>query len=112
MIWLLLLLLARPIDVTVHPVFAVGKGDLVVYVKVEPHPDNRELKIEVDSGSFYQSTYKQLPGADAPRRISERFKDIPPGDYVVTAALLRAPNRVFTAEARHCRTGLDISCHD
>jgi hypothetical protein len=52
------------------------------------HADNRTLRVEADSGSFYRSSEVQLDGDKAPILTEFRLNSLPSGAYTVRATLI------------------------
>ncbi len=50
-------------------------------VRVAPHPDNRTLRIELDSPEFFRSSDVQLEGAQAAQNHFFSWRSLPPGSY-------------------------------
>ena len=61
---------------------------MTVRAYVTPSSDNRWLRIEADSGSFYRSSEVQLDGDKAPTLTEFRLNSLPSGEYTVMAALI------------------------
>jgi hypothetical protein len=73
------------IAVHVTPPIAPEPATVRIRTTVEPHTSNRQLQVTVDSGEFYRSSMQQLDGASAPRTTMFELRDLPSGDYQVTA---------------------------
>ena len=58
-----------------------------VLVFVEPHADNRLLKIEVDGTPLYRASDVELEGAHAKRAHLLEVKEVMAGEYVVRAVV-------------------------
>lgn len=69
----------------VTPRFAFTPTWVRALVQVLRHPDNRLLRIAIDSGGYYRSSDIQLDGADAPRSHFFVWKSLPPGNYCLEA---------------------------
>ena len=72
---------------------------------VVPHADNRRLRIEADSGSFYRSSETQLDGDKAPMLTEFRLKSLPSGKYTVKATLFDATGQATVVQ----RTAIVLS---
>jgi hypothetical protein len=51
------------------------------------------VEIIADSPDFYRSSLIQLEGERAPRTLSLRFRDLPPGEYAFAADLTDVAGR-------------------
>ncbi|MGH9202989.1 MAG: hypothetical protein ACRD2A_17325 [Vicinamibacterales bacterium] len=56
-------------------------------VRVSPHPDNRLLRITLDSPNFYRSSDIELEGADAARSHFFSWKSLPAGRYDIVVTI-------------------------
>jgi hypothetical protein len=77
------------VAVRVSPNFSMAPATIRVVVTVEPDADNRELELVADSGVFYTSSTVQLDGGKAPRLQSFVLKELPAGNYEVSARVLQ-----------------------
>ena len=75
------------------PSVCYSPGLVNVRLTIEPHPANRAVEIIADSADFFRSSLIQLEGDRAPRTMSLRFRDLPPGEYAVVADLTDAAGR-------------------
>jgi hypothetical protein len=57
-------------------------------VRVAPHKDNRALRVEIDSPSFYRSSEIELEGDRAAQNHFFSWKSLPPGVYSVAVTVL------------------------
>ncbi len=87
----------------VSPRVAFGPVDVTTLVQVEPHAENRRLRVVLDSGEYYFSTDIQLDGAEAPKSHFVSWRAVRPGRYVLTAAVYHASGKV-----NQCRRELRI----
>lgn len=78
------------VEVRVSPAASNAPATVRVTVTVPPHPDNREVTIELDCVAYYTSTSDSLEGEDEPRTTMRVFKALPAGEYEVRAILERA----------------------
>ena len=69
------------------PRFAYEPSTVNVEVVVEPDTANRAVDIVADSENFYRSSRVELEGANAPRVTTISFRDLPAGDYDISAML-------------------------
>jgi len=74
----------------VTPNVSSAPSTVTVRAYVEQSAENRGLRIEADSGSFYRSSQIQLDGDKAPLLTEFRFASLPSGEYTVIATLLDA----------------------
>jgi hypothetical protein len=66
---------------------AYAPADVWLTTAVEPHADNRRLRVEADSGNYYRSSEFDLAGVDAARTQAIEWVDLPVGEYVIRATL-------------------------
>ena len=78
------------ISIRVSPSFAFAPAELVISATIAPDADNRAVEITVDSSQFYRSSELPLDGTRAPKTTTVQFHAVPPGEYDVTAAVIRA----------------------
>jgi len=80
---------AEPVvDLTVKGHVLTAPATLMMTVRVAPDARNRGLAITADSADFARSSTIELDGADEPPVHQMLFKDLPEGDYVVSAKLI------------------------
>lgn len=70
--------------------YDAGNQILRVEVIVEPHEDNRELRIEVDVEKTFCAATRPLDGAREKRLHTIECRRLPPGDYEITATVYDA----------------------
>jgi hypothetical protein len=70
------------------PQVAYAPARVSVRTTIEADVDNRALEIVVDSDNFYRSSLIELNGDHAPRTSVIEFRDLPEGQYIVSATLL------------------------
>jgi hypothetical protein len=75
------------LEVQLRPRFVSSQGFVRSMVRVLPHPDNRLLRMEIDSENYYRSSDIQLEGANAARIHSLDWAGLPPGNYQVVATV-------------------------
>ena len=80
---------AEPIRVRVVPAFALNPADVTVETVIEPDVRNRGVEITVDSANFFTTSTVTLEGERAPRVRTTRFRQLPAGNYEVSATLVR-----------------------
>jgi hypothetical protein len=80
---------AGPAIHSMHVTPAVGfEGtDLRVLVRITPHADERRLSLVVEGPRFYASTERQLDGEASARAHLFAWRQLPTGDYRITATL-------------------------
>jgi hypothetical protein len=61
---------------------------LVVRTSVEVDADNRALEVSAESDSYFRSSRVPLDGSRAPRFNEFIFRDLPVGEFQVTATLI------------------------
>lgn len=76
------------LSLRVTPNVSSAPSTVTVRAYVTPNADNRWLRIEADSGSFYRSSEIQLDGDKAPTLTEFRLNSLPSGEYTVAAALI------------------------
>ncbi|MGH9204364.1 MAG: hypothetical protein ACRD2A_24310, partial [Vicinamibacterales bacterium] len=64
---------------------------------VERNAANRLLEITADSSDFYRSSTINLEGAQAPRTTEVALKNLPGGEYTISAVLVDELGRRSTA---------------
>jgi hypothetical protein len=80
---------------------APAPAQLRVLATVEAHTDNRELEVVAESASFFRSSSVSLEGDRAPRLNEFLFRNLPSGQYEVTATLKGAQGRHRAVQSRH-----------
>ena len=89
-----------PLGVVVEgPVYRFEPSSVRVRIRVQPDPSNRGLLVKLLSEDYETSSYEQLDGESAPIIRWKDFRDIPAGNYLVIAALIRPPQGYLTARA-------------
>ncbi len=71
----------------VTPNVSSAPSNVMVKATIPPDADNRWLRIEADSGSFFRSSSIQLDGDKAPTVTEIRLSNLPSGEYAVSAVL-------------------------
>jgi hypothetical protein len=61
--------------------------EMRVFVQVNPHSDNRFLRLVIDTGDYYRSTDIPLDGADAPKSHFLVWRAVPAGGYTFSATV-------------------------
>jgi hypothetical protein len=71
---------------------------LRVRVRVDPDDANRALRVEAD-GAMFRSSQFDLHGADDRATWTIEWRELPAGDYRITARVGRSDGSVWTATA-------------
>jgi len=79
---------SEKLSLRVTPNVSSAPSTVMVRAYVTPNAENRWLRIEADSGSFYRSSEIQLEGDKAPMLTEFRLNSLPSGEYDVVAALI------------------------
>ena len=67
--------------------YTFSPGYVRSLVRVSPHPDNRLLRVTLDSADYYRSSDIELDGADAARSHFLNWTSLPAGHYDIVATL-------------------------
>ena len=70
------------------PRFVSAPGYLRSLIRVAPNADNRLMRVEIDSESYYRSSDIQLDGASAPMSHFMDWKEVPAGKYDLIVTVL------------------------
>lgn len=81
---------SEKLSLRVTPNVSSAPSTVTVRAYVTPSSDNRWLRIEADSGSFFRSSEIQLDGDKAPTLTEFRLNSLPSGEYTVMAALINS----------------------
>ena len=95
------------VTLTLSPAHAFAPATVRIRARIEPNADNRVLTIVADGPNFYRSSDVPLDGEEAPRTVELWFKDVPAGDYEVSANLTTTSDRQRVT-ARSSMTVLSI----
>lgn len=79
----------RPLDLSVTPRVTHSPGTIRVTATIDRHQANRKIIIEAESPAFYRSSSRNLDGADAARKDTRVFDNLPEGTYEIRATLER-----------------------
>jgi len=101
---------STPVEVRTNPRVAHPGKPVTVFVKVEPHEDNRWLNISISSPNRYESTTEQLEGIHAPEVRTVSFHRLPAGRYIVSADLQRKDDKTLHSETTFCLIGMNEPC--
>ncbi|MBI2834427.1 MAG: hypothetical protein HYX76_08375 [Acidobacteria bacterium] len=78
-----------PVSLLLPQRIAPAYSDVFVTARVPRHTDNRLLRVQVDNGdTFLRATDFQLDGEEAPIAYQVQWRDLPQGDYAVTAVVI------------------------
>ena len=80
---------SEPIRVRVVPAFALNPADVSVETVIEPDIKNRGVEVTVDSPNFFATSTVSLEGDRAPRVRTTHFRQLPAGNYEVSATLVQ-----------------------
>jgi hypothetical protein len=79
---------AQPVAaLDIRPRLAFAGSDVRILVRVPPDPDNRRLRVTIDSGSFARTSEIDLEGVRAPGAHWFNLPALPAGDYLVEAVV-------------------------
>jgi len=87
----------QAITVRVSPVMMRQPASIRITATVEPDERNRTLAISAESVGYATAHQIQLEGINAPRVLETEFRDIPQGNYDVTATVVGTGRRRVTA---------------
>ena len=88
-LWMSMAAAAEPVvDLKIRGHVLTAPATLMVTVRISPDSRNRSLAITADSADFVRRSTIELDGAEEPPVHQMSFKDLPEGDYVVTAEVL------------------------
>lgn len=79
---------SQELNVRVTPVMAREPAALRIQAVIEADDRNRSLEITARSIDYVRSSQIQLDGRDAQRVWDVEFRDVPHGNYEVTATLM------------------------
>jgi hypothetical protein len=100
------------VEVRVSSRFAVAQETVRSLVRVAPHPDNRLLRVAIDSPDFFRSSDVPLEGALAARNHFFAWKALPPGSYELVVIVMGADGprtrRQLTFEVVGAAPGADF----
>ena len=86
----------------VYPQSCFAPCTLRVQTRVEPHQDNRAVIWEVQGENYYSQSSIGLNGDQTPPTQDARFyRDLPEGDYTVSAAVMRTPEKIVGLTTIH-----------
>ena len=79
---------SQQVRVRVSPQISMAPADVIVYVTVERSADNRMLRVSAQSEDFFRSSEVPLEGEGSARISILRFRELPSGEYDVTADVI------------------------
>jgi hypothetical protein len=79
---------SEKLSLRVTPNVSSAPSTVMVRAYVTPNAENRWLRNDADSGSFYRSSEIQLEGDKAPMLTEFRLNSLPSGEYTVAAMLI------------------------
>jgi hypothetical protein len=85
------------LTITVDPNVAVSPATVWIRTEVEPDASNRALEIIVDSAEFFSSSEVRLDGEHTSRVSALKLRDLPAGEYRITATLTAADGQRWVA---------------
>jgi hypothetical protein len=91
----------EPLSIQVSPAISLAPANLVIRARLEPDADNRAMEVVVESGEFYRSSAIQLDGDRAPRTTTFEFRNVPPGEYEVSALVIGTDGQQRALERSH-----------
>lgn len=88
----------RPITIQLSQHVCQSPCELRIRMRIEPHPDNRKARIDVEGPRLARGSEFPLEGDSAPRTVEVWYHGLPGGSYGVRAALARvgAKNPIYT----------------
>ena len=88
-LWMSMAPAAEPVvDLKIRGHLLTAPATLMATVRIAPDSRNRGLAITADSADFVRRSTIQLDGAEEPPVHQVLIKDLPEGEYVVTAEVL------------------------
>jgi len=91
------------VHIRIWPAFSIEPADALVQVSVERDAENRLLTVTGDSGEFSWRSDRPLDGESGPRTSAFRCRDLPAGEYEVTAQIFGRDGRERAVARRHLR---------
>jgi hypothetical protein len=87
----------QAVTIRVSPAMVRQPAAIRIVTTIEPDERNRTLAITAASAGYSTASQMQLEGIDAPRVWETEFRDIPQGNYDVTATVIGTGGRRATA---------------
>lgn len=94
-----------PVSVRANPSVSMAPATVQLSVTVQPDARNRLLTVMTDSGQFYRSSEMPLDGENSSRVQVFTFKNLPAGEYLVSARVGRDDGSDRVAETQLMVTG-------
>jgi len=91
------------VHIRIWPAFSFEPANALVHVSVERDPENRLLTVSGDSGEFFRRSDRPLDGESGPRTSVFYCRDLPAGDYEVTAQIFGRDGRERAVARRQLR---------
>jgi hypothetical protein len=76
------------VEIRLSTRFAMEQEIVRGLIRVAPHPDNRFLRVEIDSPDFFRGSDVTLEGELAARNHFFSWKSLPPGSYELVVTVL------------------------
>lgn len=83
-----LALAKQGVEVRLSARYATAQEMVRSLVRVAPHPDNRWLRVEIDSPDFFRGSQVPLDGELAARNHFFSWTSLPPGSYELVVTVL------------------------
>jgi hypothetical protein len=106
---LLSALAGKPPPITVSATPHTGFAPLTIHitVRIEPTDANRSACVVADGEIFYRSSCWMVEGVNAPRTTWVEFRDLPPGQYDISATVVRVDGSTSTNHTEVIALGMD-----
>lgn len=88
------------------PAAVAVPGNVRIKATIDRDPQNRGLRIEVESSDYYRSSEVTLDGQSSPSSFSVLFQGIPIGEYRLSATLIRADGEGASVSKAFIVTGV------
>jgi hypothetical protein len=85
---------ASALRIRVTPARAFAPTSLFVQAWIERHPDNRAMRISIESAEYFSSSEIQLDGEASARVRVILFRDVPAGEYELVGEVVGDRGRV------------------
>jgi hypothetical protein len=89
---------ADRLNLRASPSISYAPSQVRITAGVVPDADNRRLTIEAESESYFRSSDFGLEGENAPRTHFVEYRQLPAGEYRVTARLVGTRGQVAYVE--------------
>jgi hypothetical protein len=96
------------VEIRLHGRYYVEPATVSITVAVEPHANNRLLRIEADSEEMYRASDLTLSGADEKRLHILQFKNLPAGNYMLRAQVMSTEDVLGMATQELVVTGSGV----